>query len=97
TDITAGPGGALWFSEDLNDKTGRITTDGVLTEFPNAGTDLRGITTGPDGALWFTDAFAKIGRITTDGVISKFNTPSDSTPVDITTGPDGALWFTESD
>src|SRR5260370_38884686 len=90
TGITAGPDGALWFSEDLNNKIGRITTDGVITEFPNAGTDLSGITSGPDGALWFTDNFGKIGRITTDGVISKFNTPSGSFPVGILTGPDAA-------
>jgi virginiamycin B lyase len=65
--ITSGPDGALWFTEDSVNKIGRITTAGVITEFPvpTAGSGLRGITTGPDGALWFTENFSnKIGRIT---------------------------------
>src|SRR5215203_2454606 len=62
--ITTGPDGALWFTERGGDKIGRITTAGVITEFPlpTAGSP-RGITTGPDGALWFTEAlnFNRIG------------------------------------
>ena len=35
---------------------GRITTDGVVTEFPGAATArMFGITGGPDGNLWYTD------------------------------------------
>ena len=33
SDITAGPDGNLWFTEDVVDKVGRITPDGVITEF----------------------------------------------------------------
>jgi len=57
--ITSGPDGALWFTVTCNpcahDWVGRITTTGVITEFP-APTDgsLNGIATGPDGALWIT-------------------------------------------
>ena len=32
--ITAGPDGALWFTEQTANKIGRITTAGVITEFP---------------------------------------------------------------
>jgi streptogramin lyase len=34
--ITAGPDGALWFTEPVGgvNKIGRITTNGVITEFP---------------------------------------------------------------
>jgi streptogramin lyase len=32
--ITAGPDGALWFAEASTSKIGRITTAGVVTEFP---------------------------------------------------------------
>lgn len=32
--ITAGPDGNLWFTEMVANKIGRITTAGVVTEFP---------------------------------------------------------------
>ena len=99
--ITTGPDGALWFTE-LNDNIGRITTAGVITEFPPSPPAFPlGITTGPDGALWFTDQAGSIGRITTAGVITEFPLPPNPPlymnkgPIGITTGPDGALWFTE--
>ena len=34
TGITAGPDGNLWFTELTGNNTGRITTAGVITEFP---------------------------------------------------------------
>ena len=96
--ITAGPDGALWFTESSTNKIGRITTDGAITEFgPFASISffLGDITAGPDGALWFT-AFDQIGRITTAGTITVFSPPAAATTVPgITAGPDGALWFTE--
>jgi streptogramin lyase len=95
--ITAGPDGALWFTEFLRNKIGRVTTAGSISEFsiPAAGT---GITAGPDGALWFTESGSnKIGRITTSGSVSEVSVPTaNSQPLGITSGPDGALWFTES-
>ena len=63
--ITAGPDGALWFTEPnvLGPiKIGRVTTGGVFSEFtlpantaPPSGqaNGLTGITAGPDGAIWF--------------------------------------------
>jgi virginiamycin B lyase len=102
--ITAGPDGALWFTEAGTGKIGRITTAGTLTEFPiptpNSGPV--GITAGPDGALWFTEfgcffppcPASKIGRITTAGAITEF--AAGSRLQGITAGPDGALWFTEA-
>ena len=60
-------------------KIGRITTAGVITEYPiptPAGVP-DGITAGPDGALWFIEyAGNKIGRITTAGVITEFPIPT---------------------
>ncbi len=98
--ITAGPDGALWFTESSADKIGRITTGGSVTEFaiPTSGADPSGITAGPDGALWFTESSAgKIGRITTGGSITEFVIPtSGSDPDGITAGSDGALWFTDT-
>lgn len=94
--ITRGSDGNLWFTESAGNKIGRITPEGVITEFP-----LRddaypvGITAGPDGALWFTEEGDGIGRITTDGVITEFPTPTKGgVPHGIVAGPDGALWFT---
>jgi virginiamycin B lyase len=91
--ITAGPDGALWFTEVGANKIGRITTAGAITEFPISGKPYD-ITVGPDGALWFTDLFAKIWRITTAGATTNFPLPMTSAPYGITAGSDGALWFT---
>jgi virginiamycin B lyase len=94
--ITGGPDGALWFTERNQDKIGRITTTGTITEFTiPAGAE--GITAGLDGALWFAEGGSnKIGRITTAGTITEFQIPTaGSGPFLIAAGPDGALWFTE--
>jgi hypothetical protein len=70
TAITAGPDGALWFTNGLGRSIGRITTSGDVTLH----SDPRllgavGITTGPDGAVWFTNGDS-IGRVTTaDSVV----------------------------
>jgi virginiamycin B lyase len=67
TGITAGPGGALWFTEFAGNKIGRITTAGTVTEFtlPTPNGSPQGITAGPGGTLWFTEVTGnKIGRLT---------------------------------
>src|SRR5260370_1450437 len=98
--MRAGQDGALWCSEEFKNKVGRITTDGVITEYPIPTPDSNpgDITTGPDGALWFIEQSGfgnQIGRITTDGVITEFPVPTPFRDLGkITTGPDGALWFT---
>jgi virginiamycin B lyase len=98
--ITAGPDGALWFTQIGSNQIGRINTSGAFTEFPlpTANSQPGGITTGPDGNLWFTEqSIGKIGRITPGGTLSEFALSSSSTsPHAIIAGPDGALWFTES-
>lgn len=63
--LTAGPDGALWFTEPGALKIGRMTTAGAVQEFtlPSAVQDPDGIVAGPDGNLWFTDPLAiSIGR-----------------------------------
>ncbi len=96
--ITLGADGALWFAGA--NEIGRITTAGVITEYPIAGiTEASGvITAGPDGAIWFTENTTnQIGRITTAGTITEYPIPTaNSAPWGITSGRDGALWFTES-
>ena len=55
--ITAGPDGALWFTNENNNSIGRITTGGVVTNYTDPSFNFPdGITAGPDGALWFTNA-----------------------------------------
>jgi hypothetical protein len=97
--ITTGPDGALWFTEGIGNKIGRITTAGSFTEYPvpTASSGPWGIAMGPDGALWFTELDAgNIGRITTAGAVTEYPTPTASSgPAIIVVGPDGALWFTE--
>ncbi len=104
--ITAGPDGALWFTEGNATTTtiGRITTTGAITSYV-AGTVLpsgsNSIVTGPDGALWFTTTNA-VNRFTTSGEFTSYPVtgPSYKTSVpelgNIVVGPDGALWFTSS-
>jgi streptogramin lyase len=55
--ITAGPDGALWFTQFAANKIGRITTAGVVREFPlpTLNSHPTGITSGSDGALWFIE------------------------------------------
>jgi virginiamycin B lyase len=98
TSITAGPDGALWFTEYGSNRIGQITTNGVITEYtiPTPGSQPTSITAGPDGALWFLESGGnKIGRISTAGVFTEYTTPPFplNEAVFITQGPDGALWF----
>jgi virginiamycin B lyase len=97
--VTAGPDGAVWFTEFNTNQIGRVASGNIIAEYPipTASSFPNGIAAGPDGALWFTELFAnKIGRITTTGTITEFAIPTASaSPFNITAGPDGALWFTE--
>jgi virginiamycin B lyase len=109
-DMTAGPDGALWFTERHGQAVGRITTSGTVTEFPvptsmdNPLPDPSGIAEGPDGALWFTEQGGDaVDRVTTDGVFTRYTLPGYETrnggskgPSALTAGPDGALWFLET-
>ena len=97
TGITAGPDGALWFTDVNFDRIGRISVRGQITMFPlSAGSAPGAITVGPDGALWFTEnELGTIGRISVQGQITLFPLSVGSGPLAITAGPDGALWFTE--
>ena len=71
--ITAGPDGALWFTNRQRlDRADHHRRGGDQLHRPR---DQRpgGITAGPDGALWFTnDGNNSIGRITTAGVVTNY-------------------------
>jgi virginiamycin B lyase len=109
--ITIGPDGALWFTENSpNPIIGRMTTKGVLTEYPmpNPRSQPTLITTGPDGALWWIDdsdqvygdggdADVGLGRITTSGSFSESALPVTfyNFGGPFISAPDGGLWLPE--
>jgi CSLREA domain-containing protein len=102
-DLTAGPDGNLWFTDQANNAIGEFNP---VTHVVNEFTLLtpsglpKGITVGPDCELWFVDAANNnIGEIDpTTHVISEFPIPTSySFPEAIAPGPDGNLWFTESE
>jgi streptogramin lyase len=93
-DITTGSDGSMWFTEQAVDKFGRITADGVITEF-NGVSSPTSITAGPDGNVWIASAFvpqiARVNPTTID--ITTFPTPSN--PTMIRSGNTNNLLFTE--
>ncbi len=74
--ITSGPDGNLWFVDGTANSIGRITTDGVATEFPIPTPNAfpSDIASGPDGNLWFIERWG-VGKITPAGVITNFPYP----------------------
>jgi RHS repeat-associated protein len=96
---TAGPDGNVWFTESLSDKLGKITTAGVINEYPTEKFEPEGIAAGPDGNLWFVEHTVRnVGHMTTSGALTEFTLPRTSTyNVGIAAGPDENLWFTESE
>ena len=96
--VTAGPDGAIWFTETGAGAIGRLTIDGHLTQYPlNSGLVPGGIAPGPDGALWFTvgQSSSFIGRITVHGHVTLYSVPGECNNTNaIAAGPDGAMWFT---
>ncbi len=105
--ITAGPDGALWFTEATG--IGRITTSGAIQQFaipPDDAEGLGPITAGPDGAVWFgltsqpldgSDEQTMIGRITSTGSVSLYPLRNGSSVSSLTAGADGNVWFTDQD
>jgi virginiamycin B lyase len=101
---TAGPDGALWFTDYMGGMIGRITTNGISTEYsffsggpcfsypgPGSGTCPVGITAGPDGALWFTTV-AQIGQCSGIGRITTAgfgDTSCYQMPLPVSTNPEG--------
>jgi virginiamycin B lyase len=99
--ITRGPDGNMWFSIDRSGsplyegmQIGRITPDGVITEFDLPTPEYRVpmfIAPGPDGNVWFTTVATHIDSITPTGDIHEYEL--DRSAGDLTLGPDGAIWF----
>jgi streptogramin lyase len=99
TGITAGPDGAVWFTDHRRDVIGRMTATGVANDVASTvGSKPWDIAVGPDGNLWFTEQGGNgtIGMVTPGGTAVSFPIPTiASEPTEIVAGTDGALWFTE--
>jgi streptogramin lyase len=101
--IIKGPDNNLWFVEDAGNRIGRITTAGVITEFPipTPGSGPRSLVIGADGNLWFAELYVgQIARITPSGVITEFQATANPTVERlrrITAMPDGSLWFVQAE
>lgn len=97
--VLGGSDGNIWFPEVFADKIGRLTPNGMLSEFA---VPIRGLarfaTLAPDGNIWFTLANTAsggyLGSITPQGVITLHALPTTG-PRFVTTGPDGNLWYTD--
>jgi streptogramin lyase len=95
-DINPGPDGNLWFTELAGRHIGKITPQGVITEYPVDGEyGIASIARSrrDDNRLWFTENDSGlVGSITTNGVVGqRFGTSA--YPFAITAGPDGNMWF----
>jgi len=105
-DITAGADGNVWFTERIAAQVGRITPEGVITEFPLPPGDRfsgflpQGITTGPDGNVWFgfhhPSGGGGVARMATGtpNTVTEFSLPVAGAVHALTSGPDGNIWFT---
>jgi len=97
--ITWGFSGDLWFTEPEFNQVAKITSAGVITEFPvpTANSNPLGISTVGGADAWFTEYNAnKIGHVTSAGVFTEYTIPTpNSGPWGIISGPTGGYWFVE--
>jgi streptogramin lyase len=97
--LTRASDGQFWYTIESRNSVGRLSTDGVVTEWimPTASSGPFDIAQGGDGNLWVTQLDGnRIGRITPTGSITEFVVPTaGSQPRGITAGPDGNMWFTQ--
>jgi streptogramin lyase len=93
SDITVGSDGNLWFVEGVG-KIGRITPQGVITEFGSGLSLPFSIATGPDGNVWFTLRFVQeIGKLTPNGDFTFYPIPASAEQIALGHGDN--LIFTE--
>ena len=89
--ITTGSDGNIWFSEAGNQRVGRITPQGTVTEFPATTMWVRDLCPGPDGEIWIAIAGnGHLGHMSTTGVASQVTYVNGQY---CTTGPDGNMWY----
>jgi virginiamycin B lyase len=94
TRIVAGPGGDLWFTEEANDRIGRISTAGQIREFAlPPGVSPTGLTVS-GGQVWFSTTH-KVGRVSRGGRISEWRIDSAVEITDIAPDPPRGVWLAD--
>ncbi len=94
--LAAGPDGNVWFTENLQNKIGRIEPSGRITEFRSNTPRPVSISVGAGDALWYNaynGSRTRIGRISIGGAIAEFDLGT-IPPGCVTKGPDDNVWFT---
>lgn len=98
-DITNGPDGNLWFTMPGIYSIFKMTTGGVMTQYPvGANSWPYAITTASDDNLWYVGS-GRVGKITTAGTYTEFSVSGITTgnnTKNIVSGSDGAVWVYDS-
>ncbi|HEY1976709.1 MAG TPA: hypothetical protein VGG89_09200 [Candidatus Baltobacteraceae bacterium] len=99
--LVVGPDKNVWFGDYGNDKVGRITKTGAITEFAmNPGSYPGSIVVGPDKNFWIAEARAFLKMSVSGAILKVYNgnkkLTKNETLDSIIAAPDGNLYFTES-
>ncbi len=102
--ITVGPDGNLWFTDQitvngtLQNNYGYLTSGGAITEFAAPSGKVAGIAAGRDGNIYFRDSDILIGVNTAGTILSEqdLGMGSNQDGKELIEGPDGNLWWNES-
>jgi virginiamycin B lyase len=100
-EITLGPDGNLWFTQQLQNEVGRLTPSGQFTLWSTGdNSGPHGIEFDKQGRLWITRQFSNtISQVVlkSDGTIQLINHDipfPDASPHGLTVGTGGRVWFT---
>jgi virginiamycin B lyase len=92
--LTFGPDGNLWFRGAGFRSIGRLTTEGIYTEFTTDGIPVE-VVSGINNDLWLGLNGGHLTQITTDGVITTHQTPGELA-WNIAKDSDNNIWFKDS-
>ena len=109
--ISAGSGGAIWFStliqtsDGLTGTIGELATTGAVTVYHATIMDTANtnnafpLTAGPDGDVWFDADSTWVAQLADDGSVTIYAVGGglDYSQGPIAFGADGAFWFNETD
>ena len=84
--------GNYWYTGASEEKIGKITPAGTVTEYSTEGISPVGIASGA-GKIWFAGTYEVAASMTTAGVVTKYTTAAGNV-VDVAWGPDSRAWFT---